>query len=97
MDIVQKTYFYGKLLFWFLYIITLLGVWDKAPEYLNAVDETFKVVIAFILIYFFNPLVKTECTGFHRKVVFTSAIMLLFSSSLKSILQNVPILKRIIV
>jgi len=97
MNLVEKAYFYGKLVLWFLYILVIFGIWDKAPQYLNTVDEAFKLIIALILLYFFNPFVRTECTEFHRQVVFTSAIMLLFSSSLKSILQSVPYLKKVIV
>ena len=96
-SILEKTYFTVKFVFWTLYIIVLLGVWSAAPKYLNIVDDVLKIVVGATLIYFFNPWRKTVCTNFHRKVVFTSAIIILLSSSLKSILQHLPYVKKVVV
>lgn len=95
--ILERTYFTIKYVFWTLYIIVLLGVWSAAPKYLNMVDDMLKIVVGITLIYFFNPWTKTVCNNFHRKVVFTSAIALLLSSSVKSILQHLPYMKKVIV
>ena len=97
LSILEKTYFITKFVFWILYIFVLLGVWSAAPKYLDIVDDFLKIVVGFTLIYFFNPFTKTVCTNFHRKIVFTSAIILLLSSSLKTLLQNIPILKRVFI
>lgn len=97
LSVLEKTYFITKFVFWILYIIVLLGVWAAAPKYLDIVDDILKIVVGITLVYFFNPFTKTVCTNFHRKVVFTSAIILLFSSSLKTILQNIPGLKKVFV
>ena len=95
--ILERTYFTIKYIFWTLYIIVLLGVWSAAPKYLNIVDDMLKIVVGITLIYFFNPWTKTVCNNFHRKVVFTSAIALLLSSSVKSILQHLPYMKKVVV
>ena len=97
LSVLEKTYLITKFVFWILYIIVLLGVWAAAPKYLDIVDDVLKIVVGMTLVYFFNPFTKTVCTNFHRKVVFTSAIILLFSSSLKTILQNIPGLKKVFV
>ena len=97
LSILEKTYFITKFVFWILYIIVLFGIWSAPPKYLDIVDDILKIVVGITLLYFFNPLTKTVCTNFHRKVVFSSAIILLFSSSLKTILQNIPGLKKLIV
>ena len=97
LSVLEKTYLITKFVFWILYIIVLLGVWAAAPKYLDIVDDVLKIVVGLPLVYFFNPFTKTVCTNFHRKVVFTSAIILLFSSSLKTILQNIPGLKKVFV
>ena len=94
--LLEKTYFSIKFVFWILYIIVLFGVWAAAPKYLNIVDDVLKVVVALTLIYFFHPWKHTKCTDFHRKVVFTSAIILLLNSSLKSFLQNIPFIKKLL-
>jgi len=79
-----------KNLFWVFYILTILGVWSAAPKYLNLIDEIMKILVVVILLLFFNPWKKTICTDFHRQVVFSSAIFLLFTISFKTILQNLP-------
>ena len=94
--ILQRTYFALKAIFWVLYIATMVGIWKKAPQYLSVIDDVLKIVVGAILGYLFNPWRKTKCTKFHRQVVFTSALILLASSSLKPFLQSVPIVKNVI-
>lgn len=96
-NILEKTYFYTKTLFWILYIFVFFGVWSAAPEYLSKVQSMLKIVIGVILIYLFNPYAKTKFTNFHRQVVFSSGILLLLSSSLASFLKNLPIIKKFII
>ena len=93
--ILQRTYFTIKAIFWILYIATMVGVWKKAPQYLNIVDDVLKIVVGGILIYFFNPWKNTKCTKFHKQVVFTSALILLASSSLSTFLQSLPFVKNV--
>jgi hypothetical protein len=96
-NILEKTYFYTKTLFWILYIFVFFGVWAEAPEYLSMVQSMLKIVIGVILVYLFNPFTKTKFTNFHRQVVFSSGILLLLSSSLASFLKNLPIIKKFII
>ena len=93
---LEYVYTWTKYLLFTLYALTIIGVWNKAPQYVGTVDDIFKIVVGFILLYFFNPLRKTKCTVFHRKVVFSAAIFLILSSSLRSILEMIPILNKII-
>lgn len=86
--ILTNTYSLLKYLFYILYFAALLGVWSNAPMYLNLVNESFKIFVAVVLIYFFNPLKKTQCTDFHREIVFSAALFLIFSSSISSILHS---------
>jgi len=85
-ETLEYTFYISKILFWIFYILTILGVWTNAPNYLNFTNEIMKIIIAIILIYFFNPWKKTKCTKFHREVVFSSAIFILFSISLNKLL-----------
>ena len=65
-----------------LYVMGVLKIWEDAPKYLAEIDWIFNLVIASILLYFFNPLKKTECTPFHRRVVFSAALAIILQSSL---------------
>ena len=93
---LEYVYTWTKYLLFTLYALTIVGVWDNAPKYMGTVDDIFKIIVGFILLYFFNPWRKTKCTKFHRKVVFSAGIFLILSSSLKSMLEMIPILNKII-
>ena len=88
-ETLEQAFYMSKTLFWIFYILTIIGVWTQAPTYLNFITEAMKVIVAIVLIYFFNPWKKTKCTDFHREVVFSSAIFLLFSISFNSLIINV--------
>ena len=93
---LEFVYTWTKYALFSLYALTIIGVWKEAPTYISTVDDIFKIIVGFILLYFFNPLRKTKCTPFHRKVVFSAGIFLILSSSLKGVLEMVPIIKKII-
>ena len=88
-ETLEHAFYMSKTLFWTFYILTIIGVWTQAPNYLTFITEVMKVIVAIVLIYFFNPWEKTKCTNFHREVVFSSAMFLLFSISFNTILVNV--------
>ena len=93
---LEVVYSWTKYILFALYAVTIVGLWQEAPKYMLIVDEGFKLLVALILIYFFNPLRKTRCTEFHRRVVFSAGVFLIISSSLKSLLEMVPLLNKII-
>ena len=88
-ETLEQAFYMSKTLFWIFDILTIIGVWTQAPTYLNFITEAMKVIVAIVLIYFFNPWKKTKCTDFHREVVFSSAIFLLFSISFNSLIINI--------
>ena len=96
MEIHEKTYKYGKYLFWIFYIIYILGVWSKSPQYLNIINDLFMILVGCILVYLFNPIYDTKTTPFHKKIAFDAGVMILFSSSLTNILLRIPIIKNIV-
>ena len=82
MTIIEQTYTVLKLGVLILYVIIILGVWKQAPEYLLIIENIFTLVIAFVLLYFFNPFVKTVCNNFHRKVAFSAGIVMVLQISI---------------
>ena len=93
MEAYKKIYNYARIAFWILYIVTILGVWSVNPEYLSIVTEFLHIFIGLALIYFFNPWATNKITSFHKKIAFRAGIVILLSSSLKNILQNLPLLR----
>ena len=59
-------------------------------------DGVFNVIVAVILIYFFNPFKKTICNDFHRKVVFSAGIAILLQTSLMQYFDPSTIVKKAI-
>jgi len=96
MELYEKVYNYGSILFVILYVVTIIGVWRDSPKYLQIVDDIFKIFIGLLLIYIFNPMSKQPVTQFHKKIVFSAGIMILLSSSFKSLLQYIPIIPHLI-
>ncbi len=95
MDVVERAYNYLKILLVITYILVLLGLSSKAPEYLLMVENLFMTLIALILIYFFNPFTKTICNNFHRHVAFSAGIAILLQLSLFRFLEPTKLIKHI--
>ena len=95
MEAYKTIYNYARVAFWFLYIATVLGVWSINPEYLDIVTEFLHIFIGIALVYFFNPWIGKKTTDFHKKIAFRAGIIILLSSSLKNILQNLPLIKKL--
>lgn len=86
MKYYEKLYYYGKYTLYALYIVAYLGLWDKAPKYLDDFDYYLKILIALLLMYFFNPFHKIQhFEKFHRDVAFSAGFFLLATTALTSI------------
>ena len=45
MKLYEKVYDIGRIVFWILYAVTLLNLWQKAPHYLEKADDIFKIFV----------------------------------------------------
>lgn len=78
--------YHKKLLNWIfrltgiVFIISLIGVYTKAPEYLNTLNMIVKLYISIFLIIYFNPYSKHTFTEFDRSIVFKAGIFLLLTT-----------------
>jgi len=91
MKLYERIYDIGRAIFWILYIITILGLWHSAPHYLEKADDIFKIFVGLC-----NPWDEKGISGHHKKIIFEAGIMLLLSSSVKSLLQKVPVVKKVV-
>jgi len=96
MKLYEKVYDIGRIVFWILYGLTLLNLWQKAPHYLEKADDIFKIFVGLVLMYLCNPWHERPITGHHKKIIFEAGIMLLLSSSVRSLLQKVPVVKKVV-
>jgi hypothetical protein len=94
MKIYERTYFISKIIFWILYLTSILNIWSKSPEYLNMFNEILTIFIGGILVYLFNPVYKNKMTSFHKVIAFDAGILILFTSSFKNILLNIPLIEK---
>lgn len=69
-----------------LFILSVIGIYNKAPEYLNILNFFVKIYISIFLIANFNPYSKHKFTDFDRQIVFRAGIFLLLSTTLIQIL-----------
>ena len=85
---------YKRLLKWsflisnLLYLLTLIGVYKIAPEYLNTLSLFIRTSVSLFLIIYFNPFSKHEFTDFDRSIVFTSGILLLMNTAIMNLLSS---------
>tara|TARA_B110000046_G_scaffold177578_1_gene204530 strand:+ start:10253 stop:10570 length:318 start_codon:yes stop_codon:yes gene_type:complete len=94
--IVEQAYTWLKYAYIILYIIGLFGMWGKSYKYLLIIDEIFKIVIAGVLIYFFNPLTKTVCSDFHRHVAFSAGFAIILQTSVLRYMNPTHLVKKIV-
>jgi len=99
MKLYEQIYDWMRILFWILYGVTILGLWNSAEalDYYEKADDIFKIFVGTVLIYLCNPWHERVITRHHKKIIFEAGIILLLSSSIKSLLQRVPVVKKIVV
>jgi len=78
----EKFYIFIQYTSYIFFIISFFQLSKYAPEYLNELNIILKSIICGILLYRFNPWNKIILTEFDKKLVFDSALYLLFSTLL---------------
>lgn len=81
---ILKISFYLSYL---IYGITLIGIYNIAPEYLNTLHVFIQMFVSLFLIIYFNPFSKHEFTKFDKKVVFTAGIFLLMTTTVTDLIH----------
>jgi hypothetical protein len=93
--IVYYIFLYGSYILYGFTLLAILGglpnmnLSHKIPEYLSILQNGLKYYVCFFLIVRFNPLFShSEFTQFDADIVFSSAIFLLLTTSLTSIVTT---------
>ena len=78
----EKFYTYIKYVSYIFFIISFFQLSIYAPKYLEELNIILKTIICGFLLYRFNPWNTIILTEFDRKIIFDSALYLLFSTLL---------------
>ena len=90
MKIHEAIYNYAIYISYILYILIIFGITKYAPQYLDMLKNIIKIYVSIILIVKFNPYTFKEkkISEFDSRLVFSSGIFLLLSTSIISILEK---------
>lgn len=92
--ISERIFLYTINISFALYIIVLLGIGGFAPQYLQYLKTFLQIYIGTLLVITYNPFTYRQCKfgDFDRRLVFSSGIFLLLSTtligSIEKYLQN---------
>lgn len=84
----EKIFTFAIILSWVLYIAIALGLWSKAPIYLNDLQYYTKIYVSLFLVLRFNPFRTVEFTQLDRAVAFSSGVFLLGTTFINLILEQ---------
>ena len=84
----QNLFIYGLYASYILYAVILFGLSSKAPEYLSTLDNILKIYICLFLLIRFNPFTDIKFNEFDRRVVFSSALYLLMTTTVTEIVRR---------
>jgi hypothetical protein len=75
-----------------LYFVAYFNIGIYSPEYLTVLQSVMKYYVILFLLIRFNPLTNTKFTEFDRKLVFSSAIFLLTTTTFNEYAQQLDLL-----
>lgn len=87
MYLHEKIYYYMLTLSYITYLIIIFNLSTNYPSYLPFLNDMLKLYVIGFLIIRFNPFVDTKFTKFDKKIVFSSALFLLLTTSFTSYLD----------
>ena len=88
MKTYETLYVYGKYLLYVLYLLTVLGIWSQAPQYLNSLEYFLQIFIGVLLIVLNNPITKHKYSPIDKKLAFSAGFFLLASTTLNTFLRR---------
>jgi len=83
----MNSFLIANYIVYMLYVAGYVGVWSKAPEYLEYLRTMLKLYVGGLLVYLFNPFFHMTTSGISRDVGFSAGIFILTGLSLDKIEQ----------
>ena len=83
----QRLYRWGLYITYFLFALTWLGLWSKAPEYLKLFESVLQMYVSFFLIINFSPVSsKAPLNEFSKGIAFGAGLLLFSNYVVKHLL-----------
>ena len=91
--IAQNSYLYLSFLSTLLFVNNVIGILYIDPNFIQLFNSIFVGLVSLLLIYYFNPLKSGQLTRFHKKIGFTSGLLLMSTAGMRSLyyLYNISI------
>lgn len=84
----EHIYEYTTYIIYFLYFVILFGLWNDAPQYLNAIEYFLQIFIGILLVLFNNPFTKHKYRPIDKKIAFSAGLFILASTTLTTFLHR---------
>lgn len=80
---IEDVYYYLLYTFYILYILVILNLsyFNSITKYLPAIQFALKYFVIIFLIIRFNPYSNTKITEFDKKIIFSSSLFLLSTTT----------------
>ena len=88
MKIYERLFIYLTTLVYILFALAHLKLWNFAQLYLDKITYYYNLLIAIVLMYYFNPFIKTKITEIHRKMIFTAAFFVFVTLGLDNLIND---------
>jgi hypothetical protein len=89
-NLYERIFFGGLIFTYILITVTILGLGgEKSREHLSNLNYFMKIYVCVLILVRFNPLVDTHFTKFDKRLVFTSALFLLSTTTIEEIIAYV--------
>lgn len=88
MQLHETLFHTGLYLSYLLYLIAYFQIGYYDPKYLDMLELAMKYYVIFFLLIRFNPFTSSTFTDFDRKVVFSSAMFLLATTTFTEYAKN---------
>ena len=88
MKLYERLFLYLTNTWYILFALASLKLWNFAEIYLDRITYYYNLLIALVLMFYFNPFVKTKITPVHRKMVFSAAFFVFISIGFGSLIED---------
>jgi hypothetical protein len=84
----QSIFIYLLILSYILYALIFIGIVNNSPSYLETLNFVLKIYVSLVLLIRFNPLINRPFTEFDKKIVFSSALFLISTTTINEVAIN---------
>ena len=84
----QTIFLYLLILSYILYALVFIGIVNNSPSYLETLNFVLKIYVSLVLLIRFNPFINRTFTEFDKKIVFSSALFLISTTTINEVAIN---------